>query len=204
MWSVYTGQQPYVFRAGMLLPNTLFPHFPKSTPPEYRSLAESCLRRDPHQRPTFAEIKASLMAIFNKELGTGYKVDAGMSSTAGAGPPWPTSPALPLPVEAQQSGITAVGSGARPAVGSGAALAAMMSSHDEESEPFTFDHCESRSLLASCLLDSELQACASEQQQQQQSGGPVAAPEAAGRMQQQQQGAGGSSYDSSSSGAQQQ
>ena len=86
MWSFYTGQQPYVWAAGMLRPNTLFPHFPTAAAPQYKSLAERCLQRDPHQRPTFAEISDSLVAFFSEEMdGPG---------TAPAGPARPAPPTL--------------------------------------------------------------------------------------------------------------
>ena len=69
MWSLYTGQLPYVWKAGVLLPNTLFPYFPAHAPPQYTVLVQRCLRRDPHERPTFPEITASLVAFFNEVLG---------------------------------------------------------------------------------------------------------------------------------------
>ena len=88
MWSFYTGQQPYVWAAGVLKPNTLFPHFPTTANPEYKSLAERCLQGDPHQRPTFAEILGSLVAIFNEE------VDGPGTAPAGPARPAPTPPIL--------------------------------------------------------------------------------------------------------------
>ena len=71
MWSLYMGQKPYVVKAGEVLPNMLFPHFPVHAPPQYTGLVQSCLRRDPHERPTFPEITASLVAFFNGVLGPG-------------------------------------------------------------------------------------------------------------------------------------
>ena len=72
MWSLYTGQQPYVWKAGVLLPNTHFPHFPDHAPPHYTGLVQRCLQRDPHERPTFPEITASLVAFFNGVPGDSY------------------------------------------------------------------------------------------------------------------------------------
>ena len=69
MWLLYTGQEPFVHRAGMWLPNTLFPRFPTCAPPQYVDLVRSCLRKDPHERPTFPELTASLVAFFNEVLG---------------------------------------------------------------------------------------------------------------------------------------
>ena len=66
MWSLYKGQQPYVLKAGVLMPNTLFPHFTQSAHPVYKGLAESCLRRDPHERPSFAELAGSLFKFFDE------------------------------------------------------------------------------------------------------------------------------------------
>ena len=60
MWYLYMGMQPYMLKDGVLMRNTIFPHFPRSAQPEYRSLAESCLQRDPHMRPSFVEISSSL------------------------------------------------------------------------------------------------------------------------------------------------
>ena len=69
MWCLYTGQLPYVHRTGAWQCNALFPHFPVHAPPLYTGLVQSCLRRDPHDRPTFPEITASLVAFFNEVLG---------------------------------------------------------------------------------------------------------------------------------------
>ena len=142
MWSLYTGQQPYVLQAGLFMHNALFPHFPQSAPPEYRSLAERCLRGDPHQRPTFPEIKGSLISIFSKDLGPGYnpESDAGTSYNASR----PTSPPPP-PVEATQGGRTAVGSGAEPT--------ATMSVQDGDQETFTLDDTNGKA-GAVCLLSA--------------------------------------------------
>ena len=77
MWSLYMGQRPYVVKAGRLLPNALFPHFPESAPPPYKDLSESCLRRDSHERPTFSEITVILAAFFESVFG----VDGGSGSS---------------------------------------------------------------------------------------------------------------------------
>ena len=71
MWTLYTGQQPYVVsRSGVPLSNPLFPHFPKAghaTHPQYICLAERCLRMDPHERPSFVEIAKGLLDFFDRE-----------------------------------------------------------------------------------------------------------------------------------------
>ena len=64
MWSLYMGQQPYEHKDGIFMRNPFFPHFPQSAPPEYTSLAESCLRRDPRERPSFVEITSRLNKFF--------------------------------------------------------------------------------------------------------------------------------------------
>ena len=68
MWSFYTGQLPYVFTGEDVRPNRLFPLFPPTAHRAYVSLAEGCLRRDPHERPSFTDIAKSLVAIFRSEL----------------------------------------------------------------------------------------------------------------------------------------
>ena len=66
MWSLYTGQQPYVCTAGRLLPNKRFPHFLNTCHPQYIALARRCLQADPHDRPTFADISACLHELFGQ------------------------------------------------------------------------------------------------------------------------------------------
>ena len=71
MWYLYTGQQPYVVSGDFFVPNKLFPLFPKAAAahPQYTSLAERCLRVDPHERPSFVEVADSLEAFFNRVVG---------------------------------------------------------------------------------------------------------------------------------------
>ena len=65
MWTLYTGMQPFVYNnANVLMKNPLFPHFPPSAHPEYTSLTRWCLRRDPHERPSFVEIARCLCELF--------------------------------------------------------------------------------------------------------------------------------------------
>ena len=71
MWCLYTGQRPFVVKAGEWLPNRLFPKFPPGAPPQYSALVQHCLQWDPHKRPMFTEINASLLAFFNEVLGPG-------------------------------------------------------------------------------------------------------------------------------------
>ena len=70
MWTLYTGQQPFVISSGVMISNPLFPHFPKFghvAHPPYTCLAERCLLMDPHERPTFAQISESLLDFFHRE-----------------------------------------------------------------------------------------------------------------------------------------
>ena len=128
MWSLYTGQMPYVYCDGdgvTLKPNMLFPHFPKTAHSHFACLAERCLQRDPHERPSFAEITAILEAFFDSEA------DA---SEAAAGPPTAhrgevASTIIPVP---SSSVLDIKGDGE-----------AGMS------------YCGGRSRLASCLLESQ-------------------------------------------------
>ena len=89
MWSFITGQVPYVIQGDDVLPNKQFPTFPPTAPAQYVDLAELCLRRDPHERPTFLDIAQSLMTIFSAELG-----HEGADGSVGIGPPHPGSPSL--------------------------------------------------------------------------------------------------------------
>ena len=66
MWSLYTGQQPYVSHAGQLLPNKQFPHFFYAGHPQYITLAGRCLQVDPHDRPTFSDILTCLSDPFSQ------------------------------------------------------------------------------------------------------------------------------------------
>ena len=84
MWSLYTGQQPYVILTGVPRTNPHFPHFPKAghaAHPQYTYLAERCLRVDPHERPSFAEIGETLQDFFH-------------SVSLVLGPPQPAPPCL--------------------------------------------------------------------------------------------------------------
>ena len=167
MWSLYTGQQPYVYKAGMFMPNTLFPRFPRSAHPEYKSLAESCLRRDPHERPSFVEIMNSMHKFFNID-------DVPDHPPAGT-PPRPSSPTLNLyeaaaaasatapasataaaracaPVRATATATPAASVATHPATACMPVSVADGSSSDEMltgSVPYVFSHCVSRHALAS-------------------------------------------------------
>ena len=66
IWSLYTGQQPYVCAAGRLVPNRQFPHFLNTSHPQYMTLARRCLQADPHDRPTFADISSCLHDLFGQ------------------------------------------------------------------------------------------------------------------------------------------
>ena len=93
MWSLYTGEQPYACKSGLLLSNPLFPHFPKAghaAHPQYTCLAERCLRMDPHERPSFTEITESLLDFFNRE-------------SVATGPPKPAPPTLDIEVPSSPS-----------------------------------------------------------------------------------------------------
>ena len=129
MWSIYTGQQPYVFsdKDGEPLPNKLFPHFPSIAPPQYTCLAERCLRWDPHERPSFTEITACLQAFFDREVGP-RRSAAGPPTAQGGGPAF-TSTLVPFPSVPNMSG-----------------------GDNDGGDDGGMSYCESRSLLASCLL----------------------------------------------------
>ena len=77
MWSLYTGQLPYLLNGADVQPNKNFPAFPQGAHPQYTSLACSCLWRDPHERPSFTDIAHSLLAIFGHD----WELDEGESST---------------------------------------------------------------------------------------------------------------------------
>ena len=90
LWSLYSGQQPCVVRGGLNTRNPLFPHFPSirttkacSAHSQYKSLAHQCLRQDPHQRPSFADMTHSLAFIFGPALS---KAGAGASCSGSGGP----------------------------------------------------------------------------------------------------------------------
>ena len=74
LWSLYSGQRPYVWLGGGWVPNFNFPHFKiffnsdtqsdtLSLYTQYRRLAKKCLAAEPHKRPTFTEIKSMLSLI---------------------------------------------------------------------------------------------------------------------------------------------
>ena len=93
LWSLYTGKNPYTHnKAGLLVPSSYFPLFPPATLPEYRDLANSCLRRDPHLRPSFVEITRKLVEFFNRE-----SQGAGTGASATTGPAPAGGPARPAP-----------------------------------------------------------------------------------------------------------
>ena len=149
------------------LPNTLFPRFPRSAHPEYKSLAESCLRRDPHERPSVVEIMNSMHKFFNID-------DVPDHPPAGT-PPRPSSPTLNLyeaeaaasatapasataaarvcaPVRATATATPAASVATHPATACMPVSVADGSSSDEMltgSVPYVFSHCVSRHALAS-------------------------------------------------------
>ena len=147
MWSLYTGQQPYVFEDNMVAPNKLFPKFPNADLPQYVSLAERCMQRKPHDRPAFSEISPCLQAILAGSDPSGN--GSGGPPTAGPGPPRQGSPTLreaaalpsPFPTAAsaaqQQPGVPLTG-------GSGP--------EEEGIDMASMSHCNSRCLLGSGLL----------------------------------------------------
>ena len=155
MWSLYMGQQPYVVRSGVLFTNPLFPHFPKTgnaTHPQYTCLAERCLRRDPHERPSFAEITDCLIDFFSRDR-------------VAPGPPQPAPPTLSMvaPGPPRPPPATSPTSSHPPTAGSD--MVVLVSSSQ-------LSYIESRCLLASCLLpgagtqqDAEVQALDGQQQQ---------------------------------------
>ena len=160
-------------KAGMLVPNPTFPQFSPSAHPEYQDLANSCLRRDPHLRPSFVEISSRLADFFNRG-----------KRAAGSGayvPTWPPTgpssggPALPAPPFLDgASGATATATADDPdcaataavtvVVDDGIAASGLISaatsgvhwlpSAMSVSDAGPWGHCESRNILASCLLSS--------------------------------------------------
>ena len=103
MWCLYTGQRPFVVKAGEWLPNKQFPKFPPGTPAQYSALVQRCLQWDPHKRPTFPEVSAILTAFFNEVLGPG-----GPHASVGqvARTPLPMPAPTTLSVGGMQAGIT--------------------------------------------------------------------------------------------------
>ena len=90
MWSLYSGCQPYLVRDGQYVANPHFPHFPNYPDghPEYVALAKACLRQDPHERPTFAELSDRLLMFM--EPTSGPEADTHPpdgAGGAGGGPP---------------------------------------------------------------------------------------------------------------------
>ena len=126
MWCLYTGENPYLCERGLLVPNKRFPLFPDPTPPLYKQLAERCLQRDPHDRPTFAEISARLVAL----------CDPGPSIPMPAGPP---RPAL-LDAEPQAAATATITIG----------------SSSDEGDSRAISYCDSRSMLLEHLQSQAL------------------------------------------------
>ena len=104
LWSLWAGQHPFVGEDGIHLPNKRFPTFNRTPTSDasasyaqYKTLAEACLRKSPHERPTFAQVKESLLAIFggpaapDDASGAETKADGG---GGGGGPPHPAPPEL--------------------------------------------------------------------------------------------------------------
>ena len=153
MWSLYMGQQPYVVRSGVLFTNPLFPHFPTAghaAHPQYTYLAERCLRRDPHERPSFAEITDCLLDFFTRQ-------------SVAPGPPQAVPPTVSRVVPGPHQPPPATSSHSY-TVGSDGLI---ISSGSQLS------YVDSRCLLASCVSpaagthqDAGVQALAGQQQQQ--------------------------------------
>ena len=165
MWQCYTGHEPFVLKAGLPVPNPAFPYFPPSAHPEYRDLADSCLRRDPHLRPSFSEISSRLADFFSQErqqqqLATAplkpapaylttvdgpEAVADGCSNPAAAG-------GVPV-VVAVAGGSNSLAAGGGPDVRQLASVPPgdMRRGVDGTS---SIDHQESRNVLANCLLNS--------------------------------------------------
>ena len=168
LWSLYTGKNPYMAKAGMLVPNPTFPQFSPSAHPEYQDLANSCLRRDPHLRPSFSEISSRLADFFSQErqqqqLATAplkpapaylttvdgpEAVADGCSNPAAAG-------GVPV-VVAVAGGSNSLAAGGGPDVRQLASVPPgdMRRGVDGTS---SIDHQESRNVLANCLLNSDQQ-----------------------------------------------
>ena len=139
MWCLYTGENPYLCERGLLVPNKRFPLFPDPTPPLYKQLAERCLQRDPHDRPTFAEISARLVAL----------CDPGPSIPMPAGPPRPAPPTLNAEPQAVATAATATGERQPPTV----TAVKFGSGSGEKEQGLVIGFCDSRSMLGSCLLE---------------------------------------------------
>ena len=157
LWSLYTGQQPYVTMAGQLKPNTLFPLFPRTAHPQYKSLAERCLQGDPHLRPSFAETYQTLVSFFNQELDAGDDEAVPLMPSASKscleGPPaaaadrpdfgtTSASGALPVPLRSEEGD-------------EGPVFMIPMSGCESQA----IGYCTSRGLLASCHLGRGPQGC---------------------------------------------
>ena len=160
MWSLFTGQQPYMCTtAGLQQPNPAFPHLPGTAHPRFSDLMASCLRRDPHERPSFADIEGCLTAVFSTELG--LDDGAATATVAVVGPPPAAAAALtdtPACYETAASVFGAVaGEAARGGGGGGAAGGGGDDEGMEDAgELLTVDFCSSRSMLASCFLFANL------------------------------------------------
>ena len=97
MWSLYNGLLPYVRSGDDLLPHTLFPHYScaaHAAHPHYIRLAQSCLQKDPHQRPSFTDLTHALSAFFfrnevglNEEADTATSTEGAATAAAAAGGP---------------------------------------------------------------------------------------------------------------------
>ena len=165
MWYLYMGMQPYMLKDGVLMRNTIFPHFPRSAQPEYRSLAESCLQRDPHMRPSFVEISSSLSKYCNEADSVPDSVpDHPPTGT----PPQPSPPTLNMveafPADAPATApapatvaaaalVQAIATSAASPTATVPATNADSSCRDEMlsgTAPCVFSHCSSRHALASC------------------------------------------------------
>ena len=110
LWSLYSGQQPCVVRGGLNTRNPLFPHFPSicttkacSAHSQYKSLAQQCLRQDPHQRPSFADMTHSLAFIFGPALSK----DSAGGDGSGSGGPSTSQPAPQTPLSMEATASTA-------------------------------------------------------------------------------------------------
>ena len=140
MWSIYTGQEPYVWQGDLPSKNPLFPHFPSTSHPQYVHLTERCLRMDPHDRPSFVEISACLISLFQK-------VDAS-ACLVPVGPPRPAPPALSVRLQEPGSPTAGSAQGQPPPQQPSSSLS-------DDGEVCTMWHYESRSVLGSCLLKQQ-------------------------------------------------
>ena len=125
MWSLYTGQQPYVCDGDLLSPNKLFPKFPCAGMPQYVSLAEQCMQWNPHDRPSFGEISSALQAILPGLDPCGNGSGGAPAPAAGPGPPRPSPPTLRVEIEAAAPPSLAYAASAaqQPSSGDGATAA---------------------------------------------------------------------------------